>query len=298
MDEPRQLWYLSDMNAPPAPIPIWQLYGEDTPFPDVLHVERIADRAAGLDWTIAPHRHVHLHQIFLLQSGHVKLALDGADVAITPPMVINVPRSHVHGFSFSRGTEGFVLTLPAKDFPDLFGPEAEMGQAAAQPFVVPAGAEIAAQFERMAESHATITPYRRTVLRAAAATLLGMVLVAQARNPVAIPPKDRSDPRVIAFQAKVRAGLHEKLGVEDYARALGVSARHLSRLCTMQTGLSAKTYVETERIREGCRLLVYTRLPIQGVAYHLGFDDPAYFSRAFRRQIGMSPGAYRARFDQ
>lgn len=298
MDEAWQLWYLSDMITPPAPIPNWQLYGEDTPFPDVLHVERIADRAAGLDWTIAPHRHVHLHQIFLLQSGQIKLALDGADVAITPPVAINVPRSHVHGFSFSRGTEGFVLTLPPKDFPDLFGPEAEMGQAAARPFVVAASAEIAAQFERMAQSHATITPYRRTVLRAAAATLLGLVLVAQARNSVAMASMDRSDPRVIAFQAHVRAGLHAKHGVEDYARAIGVSARHLSRLCTMQTGLSAKTYLETERMREGCRLLVYTRLSVQGVAFHLGFDDPAYFSRAFRRQIGMSPRAYRARFDQ
>ena len=54
-------------------IPTWQLYGEASPFPDLLHIERIVDRAAGQDWVIAPHRHVNLHQIFLIRSGVVAL---------------------------------------------------------------------------------------------------------------------------------------------------------------------------------------------------------------------------------
>ena len=58
-------------------IPTWQLYGEASPFPDLLHIERIVDRAAGQDWVIAAHRHVNLHQIFLIRSGVVALSLDG-----------------------------------------------------------------------------------------------------------------------------------------------------------------------------------------------------------------------------
>ena len=297
MDEPGQVWYFSDMNAPTPPIPSWQLYGEHRPFPDVLHVERIVDRAAGLDWTIAPHRHVHLHQIFLLQSGQIRLALDGEACRLQPPAIINIPREHVHGFSFSRGTEGFVLTLPAKDFPDLFGPGAEMALPLSQPFVMAADDALMAQFETMAQHFQAQSPYRKTLLRAAVATLLGTVLMAKGAPLEPSHTNDRTDPRIAAFQAQVRAHLRDRHGVEDHARALAVSARHLSRLCKAQTGMSAKTFIEAERMREACRLLVYTRMSVQGVAFHLGFDDPAYFSRAFRRHIGLSPGEYRARFD-
>lgn len=297
MDEPGQVWYFSDMNAPTPPIPSWQLYGEHRPFPDVLHIERIVDRAAGLDWTIAPHRHVHLHQVFLLQSGQVKLALDGAAITVTPPAILNLPREHVHGFSFSRGTEGFVLTLPAKDFPELFGAGAEMAMSLARPFVAPANDTVATQFEAMAQQYHAPGPYRKTLLRAAAATLMGRVLLAVQDQANAPQVTGRADPRIANFQALVRKHLRNGQTVEDFARSLAVSSRHLNRLCQRQIGLSAKAYVEAEKMHEACRLLVYTRMSVQGVAFHLGYDDPAYFSRAFRRNVGLSPAAYRARFD-
>jgi AraC family transcriptional regulator, transcriptional activator of pobA len=64
MDRPGKSWHFSDMDRPL--ITSWQLYGEDRAFPDLRHVERIVDRAAGPDWRIAPHRHTYLHQVFLL----------------------------------------------------------------------------------------------------------------------------------------------------------------------------------------------------------------------------------------
>ena len=83
MDAARNFWHYPAMAD--AKIPSWQLYGENTAFPDILHVERVVDRAAGLDWTIGAHRHLHLHQVFLLTSGTIHLMLDGAAKAITPP---------------------------------------------------------------------------------------------------------------------------------------------------------------------------------------------------------------------
>ena len=123
MDAARNFWYFPAMTA--VPIPTWQLYGELNAFPDILHVEQVVDRAAGLDWTIGSHRHLHLHQLFLLTSGTIQLTLDGKAHSVVPPAVINIPRGTVHGFSFSAGTEGFVLTLPTDDFADLFTAPAE-----------------------------------------------------------------------------------------------------------------------------------------------------------------------------
>ena len=71
---------------------------------------------------IAPHRHVNLHQIFLIRSGVVALSLDGQRHCPGPPVVINIPPGTVHDFTFAAGTEGHVLTLPPAARADYAAP--------------------------------------------------------------------------------------------------------------------------------------------------------------------------------
>jgi AraC family transcriptional activator of pobA len=83
--------------------------------------------------------------------------------------------------------------------------------------------------------------------------------------------------------------------VARYADALGVSPTHLSRVSRALTGLPASGVVDQRLMREARRLLAYTSMSITTVAYALGFDDPAHFSRAFNRLFGCSPRAFRGR---
>jgi AraC family transcriptional activator of pobA len=46
---------------------------------------------------------------------------------------------------------------------------------------------------------------------------------------------------------------------------------------------------------EAERQLRYTSMPVAQVAFYLGFDDPAYFSRFFMRRMGLTPRAFRTR---
>lgn len=292
MDVPPKVGYFFAM--PSEPIPNWNLYGENTAFPDFLHVERVVDRAAGLDWTIEAHRHLHLHQVFLLVSGEIRLTLDGEPVEIAPPVVVNLPRGTVHGFSFSAGTEGFVVSLPADDFPDLFAAPAETAALLGRAFVVPSDPDLERRFQALAVAHAGQGGFRRTLVRAEVAALLASVLErAQgvAGNRVV------ADPRMQRFEGLVRADLAGRQSLPDYARALGLSSRSLGRLCRRETGMTASDFVEALRMKEACRLLVYTRMSVQQVAYQLGFDDPSYFSRVFQRTLHLPPSQYRARFE-
>lgn len=278
-----------------AIIPAWQLYGEDRAFPDVLHVERIVDRAAGLDWRIAPHRHIHLHQIFLLLDGKAEVTLDGRMMDMALPMLLNLPRGVAHGFEFSAGMEGYVLTLPVQELPELFGPAAETLRPLSRPFAAKAGAAMAAAFDALAEEHGARLPFRRVRLKALAMQMIGDLLrLPEAMDGFAPLP---GDPRVQRFLALVDANLRDGWSVGAYGRALGVSARHLSRLCRMSTGLSAQEVIEAATFREACSLLVYTRMTVASVGYALGFGDPSYFTRAFQRHLGLSPTQYRARFE-
>lgn len=80
---------------------------------------------------------------------------------------------------------------------------------------------------------------------------------------------------------------------EQIAAALGVSPTYVSRVFHRQTGMALWDYVNGFRIARACDLLQHSDMPVTEVAFAVGFNDPAYFSRVFRREIGKSPATYR-----
>ena len=77
------------------------------------------------------------------------------------------------------------------------------------------------------------------------------------------------------------------------AMSVGVSEDYLGRIFLQELGLSPMEYLNRYRIKEAKVLLNHTCASITEIADQVGFDDPAYFSRAFRKQVGISPRAYR-----
>lgn len=303
MDAGDKLWHLSDMmrDQPPMPppadsIPRWNLYGEAQALPDVMHIETVRARAAGLDWHIAPHRHPHLHQFFLITEGGAKMRLDGENLHVAPPFLLNVPTGVVHGFSFSQGTQGWVLTVPLQTLPEVFSPAQLESSSLGRARTLPVSDEILNIFQDIEREHLAANTARTVMLRAKALQLCCLVLRhVDAAGRTAHP---QEDPRFVQFQTLLAQHMRKAWTVGDYARALGVSPRHLSRICHTATGQPAAAVIEAATIREACRLLVYTRASVASVGYSLGYEDPSYFSRAFRRVTGRAPSAYRAAFDQ
>lgn len=82
--------------------------------------------------------------------------------------------------------------------------------------------------------------------------------------------------------------------VEDYADRLGCSVRTLTRACLAATGRSAKQVIDERVALQARRLLAATNEPIAGIGRHLGFPEPTNFGRFFSREVGLSPGAFRA----
>jgi AraC-like DNA-binding protein len=82
--------------------------------------------------------------------------------------------------------------------------------------------------------------------------------------------------------------------VEDYAGRLECSVRTLTRACLAATGRSAKQVIDDRVALEARRLLAATDLPVAEVGRRLGFPEPTNFGRFFQREVGRSPGAFRA----
>ena len=89
--------------------------------------------------------------------------------------------------------------------------------------------------------------------------------------------------------------LTKKMKLDEIATETGLSASHFSRLFQNRTGHSPIDYFIQLKIQRACRLLDNSGWMIADVAREMGFDDQFYFSRVFRKVMGMSPGEYRRR---
>jgi transcriptional regulator GlxA family with amidase domain len=75
-----------------------------------------------------------------------------------------------------------------------------------------------------------------------------------------------------------------------------LSERSFKRCFKAATGYSAIDYVQALRIEEAKQLLEISELPTDDVARAVGYVDPSYFRRLFRRRAGIAPSDYRRRF--
>lgn len=98
--------------------------------------------------------------------------------------------------------------------------------------------------------------------------------------------------KAIAF---MQANLSAALTLDNIAQAAHLSASFFSRRFRQDTGYAPIDYFNHLRIQKACQLLHFSDLRINEVASQLGIDDPFYFSRLFKKQMGVSPVGYRKR---
>lgn len=105
-----------------------------------------------------------------------------------------------------------------------------------------------------------------------------------------------------AFVLKVRSIIEDhlidyKFNVQILSREVGVSRAQLHRKLTALTGYSANRFIRFIRLSKAKELLRNQELTITAVAYDTGFNDPDYFIRVFRKELGETPGQYQKRID-
>ena len=91
----------------------------------------------------------------------------------------------------------------------------------------------------------------------------------------------------------MRENLERKLSLEDIALHTGYSLSHISALFTKQTGYSPLAYFNHLKIQQACNLLDFTDMKVNQICYKIGIEDSYYFSRLFRKIMGMSPREYK-----
>jgi AraC family transcriptional activator of pobA len=287
--------YYSNMRSTRSnsTIKVYNLFGEAGDLPDVVHCETIAARSVLHDWVLAAHRHARLHQVLVIESGGGEASLDGRIQALRPMHAVNVPVGHVHGFSFVPGTEGWVLTIAAEILDETLLASEGLRGVIAQSAIFRSTPQIRTTMKQIFAEHAGGNFGRAHVLRALSAALVGLVARELASRDGGAGASDSELFR--RFEALLEQHHLKRWSVSDYASALSVTPTHLNRITRAASGDTASHLILNRMVREARRNLAYTNLPVSTIAYALGFEDPAYFSRVYAAATGLSPRAFRAR---
>ena len=269
---------------------------------DVLPLEGVSTSPAEAR---EPHRHDY-HELIWVRSGSGHHLIDGSRVPARPGTIALIGRGQVHVFECAEDVDGAVVRFGEEQ---LFGGTEQR--------VVPGwllagkcGRTVTVPAEETERLDAVIEALRAEVGRSRDAQsvelqrqLVSVILLwierwydAERSEEHAADEADQADVQLLRrFVSRLESDYARHHDAAYYADTLAVPPAVLSRALTRATGSSTKELVTDRVMVEAARLLRFSDLTAGQIAHRVGFSDPLYFSRAFKRHHGESPTAYRVR---
>jgi len=244
--------------------------------------------------------HRGLHQLLWLRSGPAEVALDETRQRCEGPVAIVIPPATVHAFRFTPASDGQVLTLSPR--PLVEGDAPAVGAALRALFARPRllappegdADRIDTLFRELAAECGAPGPEGTPVpLWLARALVWRLAQIALRQDQARELGRRAHQALFTRFVVLVEANFLQHWPLARYASHLGLTPERLNRLTRAEAGRSALALVHERLAREACRRLVYIAVPVSRLAFELGFGDPAYFCRFFKRHTGLSPRDYR-----
>jgi AraC family transcriptional regulator, transcriptional activator of pobA len=284
-------------------IPSFSLYGEGpSTQTDGVHIEDIQSRSRKYLWKIGAHRHTLLSQCVLVTGGPVAVTLDEERLALAGPAVMIIPAGTVHSFRFHADTKGHVLSV---DLARILSTATAHRSPIETLFSVPRAVDLrgdpmlaerlAAMLDRLAQEFRQPESWAAPVGAWLACSVLWILAQGAGMRGAAGMPSDKDAETLRRFRRLIELQYLKHWPVGRYARHLALSETGLNRLCRRLAGATAFHLIQQRLALEARRRLVHAPSSVGGIADELGFKDPAYFSRFFRRHCGTAPAEFRLR---
>ena len=91
----------------------------------------------------------------------------------------------------------------------------------------------------------------------------------------------------------IRQNFQKKINMVDVAEAVYLSPSYLSRIFSRELGCTLMEYLTRVRVEKAKTLLKNPKFNVMQVANQLGFDDPGYFTKVFKKSEGVTPSQFR-----
>jgi AraC family transcriptional activator of pobA len=243
-----------------------------------------------------PHRHDY-HELLWVRSGRGEHLLDGQPVPVVPGSVTLIGRGAVHVFQQARELQGAIVRFGEDLLPGGGGPGWLLAGRGGRVVAVPPGeavhldatvAALGAEAERPPDARSAEL----------VSHLLSVVLlwIERWHDAARIErPESAAAELHRRFARRLETDFPRHHDAGHYAEALAVPAAALAKALADATGSATKELITDRVMLEARRLLRFTDQTVGEISYAVGFTDPLYFSRAFKRHSGLSPLAFRDR---
>jgi len=251
-------------------------------------------------WSIASLEGESRCQAFLVLHGEGTFAGDdGTTVELTAPFMLWLPRLTLGEFRLPAGSDGVVASI-AEDF--ILRSVGDSPVAAhlrpllSRTTVAPHD-KIAANLPEIEIAFAALVRESREQKPGASAMMghhLGSLLLhlwrASGGNTAF---RGTGTTTVQRFRQLIELHYRDNLSIDVFAKLLGVTRTHLHDACGRSARCTPLKLIHDRLLEEARLRLENTEFPVEQIAYGLGFRDPGYFNRFFKRLAGVSPGTYR-----
>lgn len=243
-----------------------------------------------------PHRH-NYYEILIFLSGKGKHEIDFTDYVFNPKSLHFVSANSVHHVKREPGSSGFSI-LFAREFlpPSCSLHDFNFYKQEAFP-VLNLGNKDFAVLELLFDEIKTEYFGNYKMKREALVSLFQILLVKLQRlyEQAVINPVNRKvkNEFVVKMESLLERNFGKHLRAGDYAREMNMSVTNMTALCKQHFSKSAEKLIQERLLLEIKRLLVYSDKPVKEICYELNFEDPAYFTRFFRKHAGVAPLKYR-----
>ncbi|WP_417224342.1 4-hydroxyphenylacetate catabolism regulatory protein HpaA [Amphritea sp.] len=269
-----------------------------------IHYEQLEKLANFFGRNMPVHHHDRFYQIHVILEGTVRVHLDETSYTVNGPMFFLTPPTIPHAFVTDNDATGHVITARQQLVWQLMG---DLGitrwgnnGTMNSPLCVALTPDSNPSAQRMlyllnlmsAESNDT-----GMVNIVALKALLQLILIDITRLSDQNQQKQKTrkeDVRIFhRFNELIEAHYHDHLPLAQYSQMISVTEARLNEICRRLAGLPSKRLIMERLMQEARRLLTYSSAPITEISYQLGFKDPAYFARFFRRNAGITASQYR-----
>jgi len=251
-----------------------------------------------LNKLLTPHKLAHYCFIFLDQ-GSETYKVDLEDINISngqlifglPNQVFSNPVKSNHTLNYKAAFDENTLALLPNSFPFLLNPL----NTNTITFTPDAKERVKSVFSHLFQLlHTTGKPKNTEIILAHLNTLLTEFNSAyfEQGNTDRLPNAKLS--KYIAFKLAVETNLTEQHDVHTIAGQLAMTTSTLYGVVKEFSGVSPKEWITNRLMLEAQRKLQYSTLSVKELAYQLGFNDPDYFSRLFKKSTGKSISAFLA----
>lgn len=242
-----------------------------------------------------PHRHNYF-VIIWLKKGNGTHLIDLDALPLHDQTVYCITPGQVHLLTQEGSADGYVISFTADflgsaqgDFDLLFN--TGLFYAFAQKPYLQVGPELQEELEEMAQKmmkeYANFYLLRAEILRG----LLRIFLIYLTRGfdrPATTEAQSKGVDLVKRFLALVEKNYITRRMVADYAAELAVTPNYLNEVVKKVSGFPASHHIQQRIILEAKRQATYSGTSLKEIAYSLGFDDLAHFSKFFKNASGQS----------